>query len=246
MDLSNMAMPQRIPRRPHHVDSDPTVRDLDPWHGRRRDVPIHVEELTGMRPLPAPPVAGALVAVPRSAPPTPAQALALRPAPRRLSETVELLSLPAGLREDMLPVGQPPRDAAQVRIAIVRMVRELGRDYRRWYGCALRTDAAAIERMQRHLVGHGAEVLAGRMDARSLAPEVVRHGALLGEILARRAGAVWIDVSGEQPALWQMVVPPDVVVSPIGQVHRFLLQGNREQDLVAFYFDLEAAVAGGV
>ena len=158
---------------------------------------------------------------------------------------MELLSLPSGLREEMLRPGDRPRDAAQVRIAIVRMVRELAKDYRRWYGCALRTDAAAIERMQRHLLGHAAEVLAGRMDARSLAPEVVRHGALLGEIIARRLGAIWFDVSGDQPALWQMVLPPRTTLAPIGRVHRFLLQGSREEDLVAFYFDLEAIVARG-
>src|SRR5580700_2652409 len=124
-----MAMPHPIPRRPHHVEADPTTRDPVPWHARRRDIPIDMEELTGMRP------AAALVTVPKKAP-AQAHALAVRPAPRpstpparKLSETVELLALPAGLREEMLPVGHPPRDAAQVRIAIVRMVRELGRDY---------------------------------------------------------------------------------------------------------------------
>jgi hypothetical protein len=38
-----------------------------------------------------------------------------------------------------------------------------------------------------------------------------------------------------------MSVSPTTVVSPIARVHRFLLQRNREQDLVGFFLDLDAA-----
>jgi hypothetical protein len=141
----------------------------------------------------------------------------------------------------MLPVGARPLDHDQVRIAIVRVARDLGRDYRQRHGCVLRTDAAAIEILQRHLLNCAAEVLAGRMDARTLAPELARHGALFGEILERRLGGTWIDLSGDQPGAWRMAVPPSTVVNPIGRVHRFLLQRNREQDLVGFFLDLDAA-----
>jgi hypothetical protein len=141
----------------------------------------------------------------------------------------------------MLTVGARPEGAAQVRIAIIRVVRTLGRDYRLHRGCVLRTDAAAIELAQRQLMGFAAEVAAGRMDARVLATEVARHGALLGEIVARRLGGDWIDVAGDQPGLWRMGVPPRTVFTPIERVHRFLVQRNREQDLVGFFLDLDEA-----
>jgi hypothetical protein len=173
--------------------------------------------------------------------------VALRPAAgavvvpaKRQSEAVEQLALPAGLREAMLKAGGSPRDPSQTRVAIVRVVRELGRDYRLWYGTTLRTDAAAVEAMQRHLLRHAAEIAAGRVDASTLGPEIVRHGALLGEIVARRAGGVWVDLAGVAPMLWHMGVPSGQVVCPVGRVHRFLLQGSREEDLVAFYLRLEA------
>lgn len=204
------------------VDEDHTMFDTLPWHLRPvlRSVP---------RPSPAP----------VEPPPFPL-ALVRRRVPR-VSELVESLPLPAGLREDMLPVGARPRGPEQVRIAIIRVARELGRDYRLHRGCLLRTDAAAIEILQRHLLGCASGVLAGRMDARSLAPEVARHGALFGEILARRLGATWADLSGDQPGEWRMSVPPSTVVNPIARVHRFLLVRNREQDLVGFFLDLDAA-----
>jgi hypothetical protein len=169
-----------------------------------------------------------------------AASLARRPGPR-LPEIVESLSLPPGLREDMLPVGARPRDEEQVRIAIVRVARELGRDFRQNRGYVLRTDAAAVEVIQRHLLACASEAVAGRIDARTLAPEVARYGALFGEILARRLDASWVSLSGYQPGLWQMAVPPSTVLSPIARVHRFLLQRHREQDLVGYFLELDAA-----
>ncbi|MGD0523890.1 MAG: hypothetical protein ABSE49_02030 [Polyangiaceae bacterium] len=159
------------------------------------------------------------------------------------SEVVESLSLPAPLREDMLTVGARPESEAQLRIAIVRVVRGLGLDYRR-RGYILRTDAAAIEVAQRHLLGLAAQVERGRIDARVFASEVARHGALLGEIVARRLGGRWLDVSGDHPGHWTMSVSSQTVFAPIGRVHRFLVQRNREQDLVGFFLDLDAANRG--
>jgi len=141
----------------------------------------------------------------------------------------------------MLAVGARPEGAAQIRIAIVRVVRTLGRDYRRHRSCVLRTDAAAIEITQRQLIAFAMEASAGRMDARTLATEVARHGALLGEIVARRLGGDWTDVSGDHPGQWKMSVPAGDVFTPIGRVHRFVVQRNREQDLVGFFLDLDAA-----
>ena len=225
--------------RPSRVEAERQAQEL--WSAQQVD--IDMEEVTVFRPIAAV-VSKAIAVVPGRACVAPALP---EPPPRSVSETVELLSLPGALREGMLPEGERPRSAAQARIAIVRMVRGLARDYRRWYGHALRTDAATIETMQRHLLFHASEVLAGRMDPRSLAPEVVRHGALLGEILARRAGGVWVDLSGDQPALWQMMLGQrrEMVVCPVGRVHRFLLRRSKEEDLVAFFLDLEAASRQG-
>jgi len=238
-------MTPRSPREDVDVDEDPTTIDRNPWH----------KDDSGVR---------ALRAVPRPSPrpaPSPApranrpeQHVSSRPAepapPRRslvrwceprLAEDVESLSLPSPLREDMLSVGARPEGEDQVRIAIIRVVRGLGHDYRRHRGCVLRTDAAAIEVAQRQLIGLASEVSAGRMDSRALATEVARHGALLGEIVARRLGGDWINISGDHPGLWTMSVPPGTVFTPIGRVHRFLVQRNREQDLVGFFLDLDAA-----
>ncbi len=235
-------------------DEDRTMFDTLPWHlaaacRAARAASQDDDSITEVRPIvkpaprPVPPVAVVHVETP-APPPEHSQAYPLALVRRRgprVSEVVETLSLPPGLREDMLDLGARPLDHDQVRIAIIRVARELGREYRQQRGCLLRTDPAAIELLQRHLLSCGAEVLAGRMDARTLAPELARHGALFGEILARRLGATWVDLSGDQPGEWQMSVPPTTVVSPIARVHRFLLQRNREQDLVGYFLDLDAA-----
>jgi hypothetical protein len=164
--------------------------------------------------------------------------VARRRALRRAPEPLETLPLPAGLAESMLPTGLRPSGAPQTRVAIVRVARELARQYREARGCMLRTDAASVERMQRHLLAQATEVLAGRTDARALAPEVVRHGVVLGEIVARALGATWTDLAGDRPGTWQLVVPPGTLVCPVARVHRFLLRRNREQDLVGFFLEL--------
>jgi hypothetical protein len=221
-------------------EGEPTTVDRIPWHQG-------AEDTTGVRviPRPSPPRPPPRPATRATPPPEPPRSEAIvRWSEPCLVEDVESLSLPLHLREDMLPVGARPEGAAELRIAIVRVVRELGRDYRRHRGRVLRTDAAAIEVAQRHLVDFATEAAAGRMDPRLLATEVARHGALLGEIVARRLGADWVDVSGDHPGLWKMSVPPGTVFTPIGRVHRFIVQRNREQDLVGFFLDLDRASRG--
>src|SRR5579859_810094 len=227
-ELFNMSARYAAPHS-HHVDEDPTCLDLEPWH-----------EASGVHEVEEP------TAIFRSTPPAPLRALAR---PQRLHEPIEALSLPCGLTESMLPKGARPVGDQQMRIAMVRLARDLGRDYQRWYGRSLATNVDSIERIQRHLLGYANEVLAGRMDARSLAPELVRHGVLLGEILARVLGAEWLDVSSDQPASWRMAVPPSDlrglvprdprgpsrVVSPVARVHQFLIERNRGEDLVEFF-----------
>jgi hypothetical protein len=159
---------------------------------------------------------------------------------RRVSESIETLSLDDDLREDMLASGARPVGPLQLRLWLIRLSRELARDYREQHGVELRTDAITIERMQRHLHALANEARAGNIDARTLSRELVRHGALFGEILARSLDATWVDLDTEIPMRWRMLVA-GVSIYPIAQAHRFVQQANRERDLVAVYLDLHAA-----
>jgi hypothetical protein len=154
-------------------------------------------------------------------------------------EVIETMRLPPGADEKMLPPGTWPADPIQVRIAMTRLARDVGRDYRLWYGTALKTDALAIDAMQRHLRRRFPSEVADDKVARQLEKELLRHGAVLSEILARRLGAEWADVSADQPAHWAMTVPPDARVWPLSRVYRFFSHGHHDSDLVAFYLDLE-------
>jgi hypothetical protein len=213
----------------HHqpyVDNDPTRLDLTPWHDDAsgvHEVDVdEVEEVTTIRWVPE------LVA---------SCALA-QPAAPRPPVPIEALPLPEGLHEGMLREGARPVGPVQVRVAIVRLARDLACYYRTAYGCTLHTDGASIGHMQQHLLAYAREALAGRMDARTLAPELLRHGVVLGEILARALGAAWLDLSCDHAGAWQLMVPPGTVVCPVARVHRFFLQRNREQDLVGFFHEL--------
>jgi hypothetical protein len=161
------------------------------------------------------------------------------------SEIVETLPLPDGAREDMLEVGAFPRNALEMRIAMTRFSREVGRDYRLFYGTTLKADLLAIDAMQRHLRRRFADGAIDDKHARLLEAELTRHGALVSEILARSLGAEWVDFSSEQPGHWAMMLGSDLRVWPIGRVYRFFRQGHRESDLVAFYIDLEARARRG-
>jgi hypothetical protein len=165
---------------------------------------------------------------------------AFEPPVRYHAELVESLALPPGANEAALAAGAVPTNALEARIAATRAARDLGRDYRLWYGTALRTDALAVDAMQRHLLlrfGGKAETSLNDADA---VWELTRHGALLSEILARGLGAEWIDVRPTEPAYWAMLVPPSTRTWPIARVYRFVTHGHRERDLVSYYLDLDA------
>lgn len=152
-------------------------------------------------------------------------------------ELVEALALPLGATEEVLAVGDWPKSPIQARTAMTRLARSLARDYRLWYGLTLRCDVLAIDGMQRHLTQ--------RYQGAPLAdPKVVlelqRHGALLSEILARAAGADWVDIAPTEPGYWAMVVPPSTRCWPIGRVYRFVSLGHTERDLVDYYLDIES------
>jgi hypothetical protein len=152
------------------------------------------------------------------------------------AELAESLPLPAGSSETDLGVNDRPTTPAQARIAMIRLARDLARDYRLWYGKALRCDVIAIDGMQQHL--------AQRYEGASIADEEVawelrRHGALLSEILARKLGGVWVDVGPSEPGYWAMLLGPELRTHPIGRVYRFVSLGPRERDLVSYFIDLE-------
>lgn len=155
------------------------------------------------------------------------------------AEMVEAMRLPEGLTEDMLPPGETPRAPSLVRVAMTRLSRELGRDYRLWYGTAMKVDSSSIELMQRHLRRRFAEVQRDQKAASKLDAELTRHGALLSEILARRLGAEWVEIPGDQPGDWAMSVPPGTRVWPVWRMYNFFRQRRDTDELAAFYADLQ-------
>lgn len=205
-------MPEREPTR--ELKQTPETKQEEP-ETERRPAPPPVTE----------PILPAVVGPSRAGPTRP--------------EIVETLPLPSGAREEMLAVGGFPHTALEMRIAMTRFSREVGRDYRLFYGTTLKADVLAIDAMQRHLRRRFADGAVDEQHARQLEAELTRHGALLSEILARSLGAQWVDFASPQPGHWAMTIAPDLRVWPVGRVYRFFRQGHREADLVAFYIDLE-------
>jgi hypothetical protein len=158
----------------------------------------------------------------------------------RPAELLESLSLPPELDEEMLRFGAAPRTAPQVRIDIIRSVRALGTQYAA-RGRELRADAGALRAVQEYLRACSNAVLAGRMDPRVLPPEIMCHGLLLGEVLARTLGATWSNLTAREPATWQMNVTAMQQVNPVARVHQFVFQGPGDADLVDFFHELAAA-----
>lgn len=151
-------------------------------------------------------------------------------------ELAESLPLPAGASESTLDPKHFPKTPLQVRVAMVRCARELGRDYRLRYGKNLRCDVLAVDAMQEHLM----RCCVGLPTDETVVWEIQRHGALLSEIIARALGGAWTEVGPSEPGYWTMFIPPGIRTWPIGRVYRFVAMGSRGKDLVAYYLDLEA------
>jgi hypothetical protein len=249
----------RAPRAPSEAELLPRP-DPGPRAGTRLDFPApSVPGLSGGAPAPA----GARAGDPASGKPGTASSRSTAPGtslpPYRVeprggrvwsspppldveAELVETLSLPAGLRGEPPPPDEPPRSAAATRLACTSLARELGRELRARYGVTIRTDLDGLEVAQRYL----REAL---VDARARTPEdrreVMRHGALVGELLARRLGARWVEVESVEAGRWAMLVPSrsraDEVlrVWPFARVLRFVAMGHRERDLVSYFLELE-------
>jgi hypothetical protein len=197
--------------------------------------------------VPSLPPTGVHVVGPAAEPPVELQA-AMRPAPvhaapvRYAPELVESLPLPSGATEDALAANALPRTPLEARITMTRLSRDLARDYRLWYGKALRCSVLAIDAMQQHLVHRftGASI-----SDEGVAWELRRHGALMSEILARALGGVWVDIGPTEPGYWAMAVQPGMRTLPIGRIYRFVALGHREKDLVSYYLDIEARTRAG-
>jgi hypothetical protein len=175
--------------------------------------------------------------VPKAGPsPVPARPVRYDP------EIVESLPLPSDASETELPVGETPATPTQARVAMVRLARTLARDYRLWYGATLRCNVIAIDVMQRHLSQRFAGASLANAKTTS---ELLRHGALLSEIIARALGGAWVDVSPTECGYWAMQVPPATRCWPIGRVYRFVALGHHERDLVSYYLDLEKRARHG-
>jgi len=170
-------------------------------------------------------------------PPPRAPAPAPEPEPPPLAPQTRLEPLKERPRTEVVETMSSP-EGDEIRLRMTQLARTLARDYRLSYGTTLKTDPIAIEAMQRHLRRRVGDAKTEER-RRGLDLELLRHGALLSEILARTLGAQWIETVGDQFGTWSMLVPPSTRVWPIGRVYRFFEQGHRESDLVAFYFELE-------
>jgi hypothetical protein len=157
------------------------------------------------------------------------------------AELVEALTLPSETSEEELGYGETPVTPSQARVAMTRLARTLGRDYRLWYGMTLRCNLLALDIVQRHLAQR--YVGTSLADAKTTS-ELLRHGALLSEIIARSLGGAWVDVRPTECGYWAMLLPNATRCWPIGRVYRFATLGPRDRDLVAYYVDLEKRARG--
>jgi hypothetical protein len=159
-------------------------------------------------------------------------------------EEAETLRLPLGAAEEMLANGEPPVGPICTRIAMTRLARELGREYRLRYGVRLTVDAAGIEAMQYHLLSRFAESRLDGASTPTMEVEIVRHGALFGEILARRLDAEWMALGDGGPTDWALRVPPGARVWPVWRVRNFLRRPwDGRGALIGAYDQLRAGAA---
>jgi hypothetical protein len=163
-------------------------------------------------------------------------------------ERLEGLSLPAGLQGVPPPsLDEPPRIPPAARLAFTFLARELGREIRMRHGIDLQTDIEGLELAQRYL---RERLMDGRVRSREDERELMRNGAFLSELLARRLGAFWVEVDSPDSSRWAMLIPaasradglpPEPTrVWPFARVLRFVAMGHKERDLVSYYLELES------
>jgi hypothetical protein len=242
------ATPEPRPRR----DPTPQPRSRDATRSSRPASPLRPAETLALATRTSDKAPTHASSVPA---PTPTPALAS--APRLVdAERLETLSLPAGLQGMPIPaLDEPPRAPPAARLAFTFLARELGRELRLRHGVELETNVDGLEIAQRYLRERLAD---GRVRSREDERELMRNGAFLSELLARRLGAFWVDLESTDSARWTMLVPaaPPVQgmvqasldggppeptrVWPFARVLRFVAMGHKERDLVSYYLELEA------
>jgi hypothetical protein len=159
-------------------------------------------------------------------------------------EALETLSLPIGMQGTPAPPpDEPPRTPAAARLAFTFLTRDLGRELRLRHTVEPCLDTDGLEMTQRYLREKLPE---GRVRNREDERELLRHGAFLSELLARRLGAQWIDLDSNDSARWAMVISPasgtlrePIRAWPFARALRFVGMGHKERDLVSYYLELE-------
>jgi hypothetical protein len=161
------------------------------------------------------------------------------------AEAVEMLGLPAGSQDDPQPHDDLPQTPPAARLFCTYLARELGRELRMRYGLELRTDVDGLEMAQRYLRERITNEQARTAEEQR---ELMRLGAFLSELLARRLEAHWIDLESSDHNRWAMLVPSRLSagegrqacrVWPFGRVSRFVALRHKERDLVSYYLQLE-------
>jgi hypothetical protein len=159
------------------------------------------------------------------------------------AEEVETLGVPAGMHDEPPPHDEPPHTPPAARLFCTYLARELARELRMRHGVDLRCNVEGLELAQRY----ARESIVGD-EVRTMAEEreVMRNGAFLSELLARRLGGRWIDLEPVDPARWAMLIPsrsrPTEVCRtwPFARVLRFVTLKHKERDLVSHYLEIEA------
>ena len=159
------------------------------------------------------------------------------------AELLASLSLPTEPPDDAFSgAHRTPRTTAAARFACTHLARELGRELSVRHGVDIRLDVQGLEYAQSALRETLPDGRIYNMDHQRC---IMRTGAFLSELLARRVGARWVDLESSDPGLWAMRVasrtrPGDATrIWPIGRVLRFVVHSHKERDLVSYFLELQ-------
>jgi hypothetical protein len=173
------------------------------------------------------------------------RSLEISPASEASPQRLETLALPAGVTDEPPPSNELPSNPAGARLACTYLARELGRELRLRHGVEIQDDLEGLEIAQRYL---RETFVDGRVRSAVEERDIMRHGAFISELVARRLSGVWVEVQSRDAGTWAMLVPgfsrPNEVarIWPFGRVLRFVVMGHKERDLVSYYLELEARV----
>jgi len=159
------------------------------------------------------------------------------PGTSREPERIATLALPPGLTGTPAPIETLPTSVIGARVQFTFLARELAREYRAELGVELRIELRCIETIQEQMLQRYPE---GKISTVEQANDVLKHGALLSEILARTLDAFWVDIAPSDLGYWAMVVPPATRVWPFGRLLRLIEMQHNERDLVAYYLELQS------